>query len=328
LRISIAGLGAAAVRGHLPALLRLESEHRAKVVAAADPDASRRAAIASSLPGVPLFTGAPEMLAEVRSELLVVATEPRAHYSLARLGTQHEQHVLCEKPFVLSPEQYADVAAGCAARPDLGMAAVHQYRYSPAWASVAATARFLESAGRRFTLAATVDRPGTDRHARTPWRSDPDESGGMLADHGVHFLALAWTICDELEVVTGSRTALGEVERSAARVRLGRGVLDLSLRGGADCRRTCIDLRSAELRLLWGDASFEVFARGARVMCRRVAALSDRRHVDALYVPLYRELVARAHDQSWWRHRTAEALGVTRALVDLLELAGGPARAA
>jgi predicted dehydrogenase len=328
LRVAIAGLGAAALRGHLPALRRLECESRVKLVAGADPNASRRAAVAAALPGVPIFALAREMLADAPSDVLVIAAEPRAHGALARLAVEHHQHVLCEKPLVLSPGEYADVAACYAARPDVGLAAVHQYRYSPAWAPFATAARLLDELGARFELSVGVERPGTDRHAATPWRSDLGTSGGMLADHGVHFLALAWTIRPELQVLAGLRTAGGEAERSTARVRFGNGALDLSLWSGGSRRLTCVELRSPQLRLRWCDEAMDLFARGRSIGRERVAALSDRRHVDALYVPLYRELVARGHDQSWWALRTAEALGVGRALVALLELAAKPARAA
>lgn len=328
MRVAIAGLGAATVRGHLPALRLLECEGRVKLVAGADPSASRRSAVAAAIPGVPIFARTREMLAKASSDVLVIATEPRAHAALVRLAVDHQQQVLCEKPLVLTSGEFADIAACYAGRSNVGLASVHQYRYSPPWVRLEAAARLLDRMGVRFELSVEVERPGTDPHAAAPWRADLGSSGGMLADHGVHFLALAWTIRQELRVLAGLRTATDDGEHSTARVSFGHGVLDLSLWSGGRRRLTCVGLESPQLRLCWRDATVDQFARGRSIGHERVAALSDRRHVDSLYVPLYRELAARGHDPSWWALRTAEALGVARALVAVLELAARPARAA
>ena len=324
----MAGLGAAFARGHLPALQLLGSENGFELVAAADPNASQRAAAAVWLPGVPVFGDAEEMLATVRSDLLVVASEPGAHALLALLGARYGQHVLCEKPLTLARGQHDLLAASFAQRAELALIAVHQYRYSRSWQPIARWARILDRLGVPFELAVDVQRNGTDRHAETPWRADIGASGGMLADHGVHFLALAWTISSDLRVLGGARAWDRErLEHSGATVRFGSGTLTLHVCAGAPTRRTDVELRAAGCVLGWRDSSAHVAAGGRTLGRWRVAALSDRRHVDELYVPLYRDVAAGLCDGSWRRQRTSEALAVGSALVSLLELTGDHAAA-
>jgi predicted dehydrogenase len=321
--VALAGLGTAAVRGHLPALQRLQSEGRLTLAGAADPDASRRAVLSGELRGVPVFDSTEEMLATIRSDLLVIATEPSAHAALTLLGVRHRQHVLCEKPLTVAREHQTLVASAYAREPELGLVGVHQYRYSATWTSMSRFARLVDRLGMPFELVVDVQRNGTDPHAASPWRRDIGASGGMLADHGVHFLALGRTINDDFQVLHTLRAWHEDGERSVARVRFGTGVLELSVSARARARCTRAELHVAAFQLSWCDASVRLLV-GRRTVARwRTDALSDRGHVDRLYLPLYRDLVEHLHEASWRKRHTAEALAVGAGLVALLELAAG-----
>jgi predicted dehydrogenase len=320
LRVALAGLGGAAIRGHLPAIRLLERERKLTLVAAADPNASQRSAVASALPGLPIFDTAEKMLHCVPSEILIIAAEPSSHAQLALLGADNEQHVLCEKPLILTREQHEALAATFQDRPHLGLVAVHQYRYSPTWVSMSRWARCASRLTIPVQVVVEVDRNGTDSHALSSWRTAGETSGGLLADHAVHFLALGWTISEDLEVLTGWRDwDNAHRERATATVRLGSGRLDVRLSSAAAARHTVVNVQMGPVTFTWSDDSAVLRFCTHIVRRWRVDALSNRDHIDALYLPLYNDLIANLKDPSWRRRRRAEALTVGNALIALLE---------
>jgi predicted dehydrogenase len=320
LRIALAGLGTAVSRGHLPAIARLASEGTLTLAGAADPDARRRASVGAGLPATPLFESAEAMLASVSCDVLVVAADPSMHADLVVLGLERGLHVVCEKPLVLTRGGYDRVARAHARRLDLGLVSVHQYRYSPTWTAMSRCAWLASRLHLPFALVVDVKREGVDPLAASPWRSDIELSGGMLADHGVHYLALAWMVDQHLDVLAGSRTANATGERSGASVRIGSGALTIQASTGNAARRTQVTLHIANVGLRWRDEAFDVVVAGRTVLSRPVATLADRSYVDALYEHLYRDLVRNLARPAWRGHRTAETLAVGRALLVLLDL--------
>jgi predicted dehydrogenase len=323
-RIALAGLGTAAARGHLPVIARLASEGTLSFAGAAEPDPRRRTHANADLPTAPLFESAGEMLEHVGADVLVVAADPGAHAGLIVLGLERGLHVVCEKPLVLTSPDYHRIAVAHSRRPDLALISVHQYRYSPTWRAMFWWARLAARLHLPFSLEVEVQRREVDALAASPWRSQVESSGGMLADHGVHYLALAWTVVHDLDVLAGSRTATAEGERVGASVRIGSGVLTVQGCTGRPARRTRVILRAAGLDLCWRDMSFEIAAGKRTVFRRSVPTLADRRHVDSLYEHLYRDLVRNLPRPPWRAERTVEALTVGRALLSLLELSHGP----
>jgi hypothetical protein len=142
----------------------------------------------------------------------------------------------------------------------------------------------------------------------------------MLADHGVHFLALAWTISRDMEPIAAVRRSEGGGgEWAAAHLRLGSGQMRVHLSSAASGRSTRLDLRSSDLSISWHDSRAAVALKGRSLRRWQTAAISDRSHVNMLYASLYREVAGRLMDPRWRSLRTAEALTVNRALVSLLE---------
>jgi predicted dehydrogenase len=319
LRIAIAGLGGAAARGHLPAIAVLGAGGAAQLACAADPDADRRAAAEALFPGLKTFGSAEEMLAAVEADVLVIATEPSAHARLAALGLRSGLHVLCEKPLALTCEEIGLVAAAREDHPGAALVPVHQYRFSPAWAWISSWLRLACALRRRFELKVEVQREGTDKHAASGWRRDIEGSGGMLIDHGVHLLALAWTISRELEVLAVERASNGSGERSAATLRLGSGLLEIGLDAGATARRTRIEARLGGTSVVWSDAAVCLAIAGMPVLRREVEALSDRAHVDSLYVALYSRMIVNLGSPSWRQRRVDETMSIARTSVSLIE---------
>jgi predicted dehydrogenase len=322
LRIALAGLGTAASRGHLPAIARLAAENALVLTGAADPDSRRRAEAGTSLPAAtPIFESAKAMLASISCDVLVVASDPSTHADLVVFGLERGLHVVCEKPLVVTREGYERVARAHAQRMDLGLITVHQYRYSPAWDAISRCARLAARLRLPFSLDADVTREAVDPLATSPWRADVELSGGMLADHGVHYLALAWTVDQNLDVLAASRTTNALGEDYGASVRISSGLLTFHASTGNPTRRTQVALRIANVDLIWRDEAFEIVVAGRTILSRPVQTLASRSHIDSLYEYLYRDLVRNLQRPAWRVHRTAEALVVARSLLMLLDLA-------
>lgn len=319
MKIALAGLGGAASRGHLPAIGRLAVSGQAQLVAAADPIADRRAAVQRQIPGLPTFNSAGEMLDSVESDLLVVATQPSEHSQLAALGLQRRRHVLVEKPLALTNHDLQVTRESQAASPEFALVSVHQYQFSPVWIRALPWLRLANRLGVPFTIRVQVRRDGTDPKAVSSWRADP-RSGGLIADHGMHFLALAWRIGGELSVLTAKRRPkpMGR-ERATALVRVGRsGLLELDLNADASDRRTRIEASVQGARLIWDDTKATLAVAGKGIRHWKAEALSNREHVDSLYYSIYGHLLADIGSRRWRRRRLAETLSVTNACVTLL----------
>ncbi len=316
MRVSIAGLGAAATRGHLPALRELEREGRARVVAACDPDERRRIAVGQALP---TFASADEMLRSVDSDLMVIAAPPSAHASLATVAAEHRQHILCEKPAGCTPAQVSELAAIWQRQKDRALAASYQYRFSSPWLSMARVLRAAERSGRQVVMSVEVQRTSTDRRAMSDWRDDPAMGGGF-ADHAVHFLALGREMGRRFEVKRANREYddMGR-EQVSAHLLVGSNLLDLSVSYRAAERSTALMLHCDKTTLRWTDERLTVKRKDRRrIQSFPVPALSDRLHVDTLYGPMYRDLLAGLGSPRWCRERADEAIEVGRCLAMLL----------
>lgn len=269
-----------------------------------------------------MFSDAETMITAVRPDVLVVATEPASHVALTVAALEQGVHVVCEKPLTIDAAGLERTVAASRAHPGLALIPVHQYRYSPAWAALERWGRNAQRLRVPSRLSVEVVRAGPDPLAVRSWRTDTNRSGGLLADHGVHFLALAWQIHQDLAALSGASTRIpGGHEGASATVKFGRGVLDLGLSYDGATRRTSVSMTVPGAALRWQDTVVEQTVMGRRLRDRAVAALSDRLHVDALYLSLYRDVADHLGDPAWRRARTAEALGVAVTLVDLLELA-------
>jgi predicted dehydrogenase len=318
LRLAIAGLGSAAGRGHFPAL---ERSTGLQLVAAADPAHDQRAAFASTS-SVPVFADVEAMLDSVTCDALLVTSSPDAHASLIMAGLRRDIHVICEKPLVLRADEH-DELARLAARTTAALISVHQYRCAGPWRLMARVARTAIRLRQPFALRVTVRRPGPDPLAVTSWRSDRDRFGGMLADHGVHYFALAWTIKERLDVLGAHRTSSAGDEACDVLVDLGAGTAHLHLDSGAFERSTHITLSVARRELRWDDQGLSLEAGGRTLWRGRADGLASRAYVDGLYGGFYREVAQRlGRDATWQARRTAESLLVNRAMLATLEWLG------
>lgn len=321
MKVALAGLGGAATHGHLPALRQLEAQGRLRLVAVADRAVEPRCRLEAELEGVPTFAGAEEMLAMAEPDLLVVATEPAAHAGLVELGLSAGVSVVCEKPLTHTAGDRVAVEAAVEEFAGPAVVTVLQYRYARTWWYLRLAARRFGALRLPFSMLAEVARNGIeDPYAASSWRADLEGSGGMLADHGTHYVALARTIDSEVSLLSAERFWDGPGrERSRAEFEIGSGRLELRLSTLARSRRTRVAMRVPGMAVEWelGRASFRVAGREA--ISGAAGDLSDRAYLDSLYVPFYEDLVRNLGDPSWRARRTAESLAVGRIVVEMLE---------
>ena len=318
MRVSLAGLGAAATRGHLPALRQLESDGLVEVVAACDPDKRQRAAVLLALPGLPIFASAEEMLESVESDLMVIASPPAAHASLAVRAADHRQHILCEKPAGCTVAQVSELEAIWERRQDRAFLASYQYRFSPPWKSISRILRAAARSRQRVAISVDVQRTSTDQRAVSSWRDDPAMGGGF-ADHAVHFLALGRELGRPFAVEFASREYDSEGrEQVSARLWAGSNPLDLSVSYRAAVRSTALTLSWGKTTLRWRNGQLRSERKNRHPKLFSVPSLSDRSCIDTLYRPMYCDLLKGLGSSRWRHERADELIEVGRCLTTLL----------
>jgi hypothetical protein len=322
LRVALVGLGGAAAHGHLPALRRLEAQGCLRLVAVADPALEPcRRLFGSRSTGVSAFSSAEDMLEAVEADLLAIATEPAAHAQLVGLGLAAGVSIVCEKPLVHTEEDRAAVVAGIERFPELAVITVLQYRYLRTWRYLGSVLRRANALRAPFSMTVEVCRNGMeDPYAGSDWRADLEVSGGMLADHAPHYVALARTIDPKMSLLTASRFCDGSGrERSRAELRVGSGRLGLRLSTLAAARRTRLTVGVPGIAVGWerGRATLRLARR--ETVSWSADELSERPYLDSLYVPFYEELVRNLGDPIWRARRTAESLQVSKTVVEMLE---------
>ena len=164
-----------------------------ELAAVADTKPDSAARLAATHPAARIATGLDGLLAHRDIDIVVVATPPWTHATLAVQALQSGRHVLVEKPLAIDLAGCRRVAAAAA---DAGriVAVDHLLRFAPL---VTALRQLLEVevAGRRVLgpirrFAFENDAADEDL-ASDDWFWDPRRSGGIFIEHGVHFFDLA-----------------------------------------------------------------------------------------------------------------------------------------
>jgi predicted dehydrogenase len=324
LRVALVGIGSAATRAHLPALREAEETGTVRVVGVCDPDRERRDAVIAGHPEAAGFAENDEMLDATSPDVLAIATPPSAHLGEIAAAAARDVHVLCEKPLGLSEDDVSTLRSLAAAHPHLALATVHQYRFATPWRWMThATAGALR-AGEPFQMDVEVERPGTDPLSAGSWRADPEHEGGILGDHAVHYLALFELLDPSCEVVSCHREGPGGREVASLEVRLGAcGVARVDVSYAGSRRGNLMRLvRPAQcLEVEWRDAAVAVVHDGRPSALRSVASLSDRAVVNALYSPMYEELIEGLDTPTWRVQATAHTMGAAELLAAAIRLA-------
>jgi len=257
LRTAVVGTGGIARGSHLPALGTLAADGETEVVAAVDIDAASVRALAAEAGIGYAGTDLDAMLAEVRPDLVVLATPPAVHRQQCVAALRAGAWVWCEKPPCPS---LADFDAITAAEPggdsDPYASIVFQHRFGSGARHV-----------RRLLADGAFGRPLV-AHCQTtwyrdaayyavPWRGRWDtEGGGPAMGHGIHQMDLLLDLLGPWTEVHGMAARLvHDVQTedvSTAQVRFAGGAVgtvvnsvlspDEVSRIRIDCERATIEL--------------------------------------------------------------------------------------
>ena len=199
LRLALVGLGRMG-RFHLEALAAVEE---VDVVAVVEPSAASVAAAGAVLGGAAVASDVSAIPDGVGVEAWLVSTPTPTHPALTRQALEAGFHVLCEKPLALDPDE-GDELGRLATRLGLVLQVGFWRRFSPPWARA-----------RDLILEGAIGRPLMVRLAQ--WDADPppatfcdpDVSGGLAIDCGVHEYDLAeWLTGIPVERVRGHHLPL------------------------------------------------------------------------------------------------------------------------
>ena len=326
LRIALVGIGSAASRAHLPILSEAEAAGRVTLVGICDPDPARRQAVAAGHPGTRSFADNETMLDATAPDLLVIATPPSAHLDEMESAAMRGIHVLCEKPLGLNDRDVEALRGLAATHPDLALATVHQYRYAAPWRWMARAIAGALRVDEPFTLRVGVERPGTDPLAASGWRTDPEREGGILGDHAVHYLALLTLLDPGCAVLACHREGPGGREVASVDATLGnagRAHIDVSYAGDHRSNVLRLDRAAQCLEIAWEDAVFAVVHNGRPSPPRAVDSLSDRAVVNALYAPMYDELIGGLAVPRWRTEATDATIRAAALLAAAVGIAAG-----
>lgn len=317
MKIGVIGLGGAAQRGHLPALQRLRQEGLLDVLIGCDPDPVARERSGSLLDAS--YVSAEEMTGDVLVDRVVLATPPSEHAGLESALREQSFDVICEKPVGFAPGTYEMFRRLAAAGPNRAFALVNQYRCAAGWQTILDWFSHSETNAEAVQMSVRVERPAPDPLANTGWRAFP-EMGGLIADHGSHFVALARSVAPLDEVVTAVRDFdVHQHERAALRLQLEGGCLEMQMAYGTKTRSTCLSICQGGRSAVWVDSHLQL-THGRRRCHLVVAPLSDRGVVDGLYVTWYRETLGALLSADRRNELCTELLDVGRIMRDLRDL--------
>jgi predicted dehydrogenase len=207
MQIALVGLGTAGCDIHLPALAGIPS---ASIVGLCDADSARRDR-AAALCGAPTFADFDDLLAQVRPEVVVVATPPDSHADYCVRSLAAGAHVLCEKPFVSSVAE-ADNVLNAAARAGRRVALNHEFREMPIFRALRDQLTRPGSPSLMFLqMWQLMDLPP---HAEADWRRQLVQR--TLFEAGVHLVDLAMTLFGEIPVSVQASIYGGEHRASDA----------------------------------------------------------------------------------------------------------------
>lgn len=188
-RGAIIGFGNVAAHGHVPGWL---AQSDFAIVAAADPDAARRAEAERLLPGIRTYAGQEELLRHERLDFVDIAAPPGLHAGAIAAAAGAGVHVLCEKPLTTSISDLHHLQ-GVVRRAGIVLHTVHNWRYSEAFCAVREVLRS-GALGALWRVSFETERNGCAATSGDNWRMDPRlGGGGILVDHGWHtfYLLLA-----------------------------------------------------------------------------------------------------------------------------------------
>ena len=217
LRVALIGCGAIAYWSHLRTLQRLKG---VTLAAAADPDPSARARVASMVRG-PVHEQASDLLRD-DIDAVVISAPNRFHAELTVAAARAGKHVYVEKPLATTAHE-ARAVVDVISRSKVVAAVGFNYRHHTAHQR----ARMLLKSGRigRVYAVQSAFCEPVSQEAMPEWKRRRGSGGGALLDLASHHVdLLRWFLEDEVASVDARITSTRTEEDGAT--------LGLTMRGG------------------------------------------------------------------------------------------------
>ena len=144
------------------------------------------------------------LLALPTVDIIYISTPPFLHYDQAKQALTAGKHVICEKPLALTVEQ-ADELVAIARRQDRLLVANLMQRYNPLFGMVG---QLIEKRLLGELLHGYFENYASDENLPAEhWFWDPEKSGGIFIEHGVHFFDMfaGWLGAGEVVAAQASR---------------------------------------------------------------------------------------------------------------------------
>ncbi|MGE5430308.1 MAG: Gfo/Idh/MocA family protein [Syntrophomonadaceae bacterium] len=295
LKGAIIGIGKIAQEGHMPAFLESGISCDAKIAAAVDSNPETVKLARAKYSDIKYYASIDEMFRSEKVDFIDICSPPRTHARLIEEGLKKGVHIMCEKPFVLSPYDAERLYPVIAEYPGIFMP-VHQYKYSPIWKTFR---NEVENSGGKSILQFNVFRTEADNGIaplESRWRTNPQISGGgILSDTGVHYLYLALWMLGDVRKVTSrifsiSHTDYQVEDTAMALLEFDRGVAQISLTWAADRRANNACFINGNGSLVYNGTELIKYTKNASVKIP-VPDASDKKNYVALYVSLIRDFL-------------------------------------
>lgn len=190
---ALIGFGTIAM-GHLAAYQQLSDVTIAAIV---DPSPDRRIQATISYPTIRTYESVEALMVDMNVDFIDICSPPHTHREYIYKGLINNCHVLCEKPFLLSVNDYKGLLS-LTKNANRVLYPCHNYKFAPVLRLLkdkVQSGNFGEIIGGHFrTLRSghAVGVPEWNPH----WRRDSTVSGGgILRDHGTHSIYMASHIC-------------------------------------------------------------------------------------------------------------------------------------
>ena len=204
-RVAVIGAGSIAKYSHVPGFQRLPN---CEVVALCDVNETRARELAAEMKVAGVYSEAERMLAEVRPEIVVIATPNAFHGPMTIAALRSGAHVLCEKPLALTYTEAQEMYAVAAQQQRILTVGTHLRFSAPMQAAKAQVdAGFFG----KIYAARTVWQRRNGIPGFGSWFTNHDlAGGGSLLDIGIHALDRALYLMGYPEPVTVSGATFAE----------------------------------------------------------------------------------------------------------------------
>lgn len=175
----------------------LKSHPEAEIVAICGRNQSRAEELANKYQISEVFTDYQALIREGNVDAVVIATPDKLHYPMTMAALQAKKHVMCEKPLAMNAVQAREMFE-TAEQKGLIHATMFTWRWLPTvqyMAELIGQGYVGQMHNAQFNYWTQYD---PNRADSISWRSDPQQSNGVIADLGSHLFDLARMIGGEI----------------------------------------------------------------------------------------------------------------------------------